>query len=104
MDQNLITLLITLTTVLTSTAAWRYWERRAAARERTDDREHLDGLQYRNDLRERVRMLELMLKDIHTENNQLRDELRELTATVATQSARIHYLERENETLKKATP
>lgn len=101
---DLSTLLITVVTVFTSTAAWRYYERRANAKERNDDREHLDELQYRNDLRERVRMLELMLKDMQTENTSLRDELRELTRQVATQSARIQYLERENQQLKTAKP
>lgn len=100
MDPNLSTLLITLVTVLTSTAAWRFWEHRARAQEKTEDREHLDELQYRNDLRERVRMLELMLKDMQRENTTLRDELRQLTATVATQAARIQWLERENKQLK----
>lgn len=104
MDPNLTTLLITLVTVLTSTAAWRYWDQRARSKEKSEDREHLDELQYRNDLRERVRMLELMLKDMQRENNDLRDELRELTATVTLQAGKIQWLERENEQLKTAAP
>lgn len=104
MDQNLSTLLITLVTVLTSTAAWKYWEQRARAREKSDDREHLEGMEYRNDLRERVRMLELLLKDMQRENTALRDELRQLTATVATQAGKIQLLERENKQLKTAAP
>jgi hypothetical protein len=63
MEQNIYTILITLITVLTSTAAWKFYERKLSMKAMKEKGEQRDSEMFRDDLRERVVKLETLLQE-----------------------------------------
>ena len=61
-DSNVITVLITLVTVLGSGAAWQFYEKRMNLRHEENEKDKKEHLLYRDDLRERVAVLESKLE------------------------------------------
>ena len=59
-----------------------------------------DGVQYRDDLKNRVRNLESMLANSSDEKDTLRTQVLELVAEVNALRVEVDYLKRENERLK----
>ena len=64
MDQydNITNVLVTVITVLFSAGAWRFYERRIKLQTELDTLERTDQNMYRDDLRDRVKRLEKLLK------------------------------------------
>ena len=100
-SQNFISVMITAITVLGSTAAWSFYEKRMKLRfqeDREDDRQqHL----FRDDLRERVAILESKLETSYKEREELQTEIRKLSEATAAMRVEIDFLRKENETLRK---
>jgi hypothetical protein len=80
MEQNIYTILITLVTVLTSTAAWKYYEKRLSMKAKREDDETKDGKLFRDDLRERIVKLETLLQESSKEKDKMRDNIILLTS------------------------
>ena len=59
-----------------------------------------DGIQYRDDLKNRVRNLESMLANSSDEKDKLRDQVLQLVAEVNSLRVEVDYLKKENERLK----
>jgi len=80
--------------------AWKYYERRleiARQKEREEEQQvHL----FRDDLRERVTVLETKLEEALKREVSLLEEIRKLSETVAALKVEIEYLRRENTLLK----
>jgi predicted nuclease with TOPRIM domain len=95
-------ILITLAAVAGSTALWNFLSERlkAKAEARKDKYKNDDGMQYRDDLKSRVRNLEDLLAKSSEEKDELRDTVLELTAKVSELSVKVEFLEKENERLK----
>jgi septal ring factor EnvC (AmiA/AmiB activator) len=86
MDMNNVwTLLITVVTVLGSTAAFRYYEKRAMHKERDDDF-------IRHDCKDRISKLEALLEESAKEKDEMRKQILELVAEVASLRTEIKYL------------
>lgn len=97
MDINsLYTVIITIVTVLGSTSAWRYYEKRATTKERTENI-------MKDDCRERISKLELLLERSSVEKNDMRDKILELTREVAELRVKVEFLEEKNKDLLKKT-
>lgn len=97
MDINsLYTVIITLVTVLGSTSAWRFYEKRAMSKERTENF-------MKDDCRERISKLELLLEKSSVEKNDMRDKILELTREVAELRVKVEFLEDKNKELLKKT-
>jgi hypothetical protein len=94
MDSNLITALITAITVLGSTQAFRYYERRAVHRERDEDF-------IRHDCKDRISKLEALLEDSKEEKEEMRNLILKLTAEVAELRTKVEFLSTENVKLLK---
>jgi peptidoglycan hydrolase CwlO-like protein len=92
---SLWTVLITAITVLGSTTAFRYYERRAAHKERDDDF-------IRHDCKDRIAKLEALLQEASDEKNDLRNLILKLTAEVAELRTKVDFLTHENDKLKKS--
>ena len=60
--QVIVVALTTAGTVLGSSAAWRFWERRASDKLKREELERKDDNLFRDDLRERVAALEAKLE------------------------------------------
>lgn len=94
-NSSLWTVLITAITVLGSTSAFRYYERRASHKERDEDF-------IRHDCKDRIAKLEALLEEASAEKNDLRNLILKLTAEVAELRTKVDFLTQENEKLKKA--
>lgn len=94
--------IITIVGVLGSGAVWKYME--ARLKSKTDqqkyEQENNDGVQYRDDLKHRVRNLEALLAQNGEEKDELRNQVLELTAEVNALRVKVEFLEKENDRLK----
>jgi len=99
---NLTQIIITIATVAGSAGIWKFFEARlkVKAEERKDSMQNNDGVQYRDDLKDRVRNLENLLAKSADEKDELRDKVLELTSEVSSLKVKVEFLEKENERLK----
>ena len=92
--ENIYSVVITALTVLGGTGAWRFYEKRALAREKDEDF-------IRHDCKDRISKLEALLSESSKEKDSLRDMVLALTKEVAALSVKVEYLTKENEKLTK---
>ena len=91
---NVYSVLITAITILGGTGAWRYYEKRAMAKERDDEF-------IRHDCKDRIAKLEALLTQSSKEKDDLRNMILALTKEVAALTVKVEYLTKENEELHK---
>lgn len=95
MESNSIyTILITIITVLGSASAWKYYEKRAMNKERAENF-------MKNECRERIAKLEVLLDKSAKEKDTMREQILKLTAQVSELKVKVEFLEKENRELKK---
>lgn len=92
-NSNLWTVLITAITVLGSTSAFRYYERRAMHKEQDEDF-------IRHDCKDRIAKLEALLEESAREKDDLRNLILKLTSEVAELRTKVDFLSQENGKLK----
>lgn len=97
-----IQILITVIGVLGSASIWKYLEARLKAKTEINKTtiENSDGVQFRDDLKNRVRNLEALLSQNGEEKDELREQVLALTAEVHALRVKVEFLEKENERLK----
>jgi hypothetical protein len=97
-QESLWTVLITAITILGSTSAWRFYEKRALRKEKDEDFVRLD-------CRDRIGKLEVLLQESSKEKETMRLTILKLTESVAQLAIKVEFLQKENnelhETLKK---
>ena len=71
-----------------------------AVRQKKAELENNDGVQYRDDLKNRVRNLEALLAASADEKDELRNQVLQLTAEVHALRVKVDFLTKENERLK----
>ena len=86
------TVIITLITVLGSTSAWKYYEKRAEVK-RDDDNF------VKQDCRERIAKFEALLQESSEEKVKMRESILTLTEKVSALSVRVEFLQKENNDL-----
>lgn len=91
---SIYTIIITLITVLGSTSAWRFYERRVSKKERAED-------YMKDDCRERIAKLEILLENASKEKELMRKEILALTSNVAELNVKVEFLEKENKELNR---
>ena len=94
--ENIYSVLITAITVLGGTGAWRYYEKRAIAKDRDDEF-------IKHDCKDRIAKLEALLEASSKEKDELRNMVLALTKEVAALSVKVEFLTKENEELNKKT-
>ena len=92
--ENIYTVLITAISILGGTGAWRYYEKRAMAKERDDEF-------IRHDCKDRISKLEALLEQSASEKDELRTMVLNLTREVAALTVKVEYLTKENDELIK---
>jgi len=99
---NYIQIVVTIIGVLGSASIWKYMEARLKARNENKklDIENNDGVQYRDDLKHRVRNLETLLAQSSDEKDELREKVLKLTEEVSALRIKVEFLEKENQRLK----
>jgi hypothetical protein len=90
----LYTVLGTAITMLGSASAWRYYEKRALAKERDEDF-------IRHDCKDRIAKLEALLELSSKEKDEMRKMILDLTKQVAELRVTVNFLKVENEDLSK---
>ena len=91
-SDSIWTVLVTIVTVLGSTSAWKYYEKRAEAKK--DDDNFI-----KQDCRDRISKLEALLQESADEKERLRSTILELTEKVAALTVKVEYLQKENNEL-----
>lgn len=92
--ENIYTVLVTAVSILGGTGAWRYYEKRAMAKERDDEF-------IRHDCKDRIAKLEGLLESAAREKDELRAMVLSLTKEVAALTVKVEYLTKENDELIK---
>ena len=82
---NVWSVLITAITVLSGTSAFRYYEKRAIRKERDDEF-------IRHDCKDRISKLEALLERSSQEKDEMRQQILDLVAEVASLRTEIKYL------------
>jgi len=82
---NLYSVIITAITVLGGTTAFRYYEKRAMHKERDEDF-------IRHDCKDRIIKLEALLEKSSQEKDEMRQQILDLVAEVASLRTEIKYL------------
>ena len=98
-----VQIIITVIGVLGSASIWKYFEARLKTNSYNKKLEYQnnDGVQYRDDLKDRVRNLETLLAKSADEKDDLRKCVLELTGEVNTLRVKVEFLEDENKRLKR---
>lgn len=99
---NITQIIITVVTVAGSAGIWKFLEARLKTNSENKklEIENSDGVQYRDDLKTRVRNLESLLANSSEEKDKLRDQVLQLVAEVHSLRVEVDYLKKENERLK----
>jgi predicted nuclease with TOPRIM domain len=99
---NITQIIITIATVAGSAGIWKFFEARLKVKsdEKKSELENSDGVQYRDDLKNRVRNLEALLAQSSDEKDELRNQVLQLTQEVSALRVKVEYLEKENDRLK----
>ena len=99
---NVTQIIITIATVAGSAGIWKFFEARLKVKseEKKSKLENNDGVQYRDDLKNRVRNLEALLATSSDEKDELRNQVLALTQEVSALRVNVEFLEKENERLK----
>lgn len=99
---NISQIIITVATVAGSAGIWKFAEARLKHKAETRQAEHNnnDTVQYRDDLKNRVKNLETLLANSADEKDELRDKVLKLTEEVSALRIKVEFLEKENERLK----
>lgn len=94
------TVIITLVSVLGSAGAWQFYQNRMKLKYQAEKEDKTDQNLYRDDLRERVAVLESKLEEERDEKDKRQDEITKLQTTLAEYKVRLEFLEKENERLR----
>jgi hypothetical protein len=95
-----ITAVITALTLLGSAGAWQFYNNRLKMKYEAKKEEKGEQTLYRDDLRERVIVLEQKLEEAQREKDKHAEELLNVMTKLAEYKVRIEFLERENDRLK----
>jgi len=94
--QSIYTVIITALTLLGSASAWKYYEKRAISKEKSENF-------MKDECRERISKLEDLLEKSSIEKDEMRQEILKLTSEVSKLRVKVEYLERDNDGLLSQT-
>ena len=93
-ESSLYAVIVTLITVLGSTSAFRFYEKKILLKQKRDNFTQ-------DDYRERIEKLEILLEKSSIEKDAMRAQILKLTEQVSTLRVKVEYLEKENKELIK---
>lgn len=100
--EDITQIIITVVSVAGTAGIWQFLQARLKVKseERKSELQNNDGVQYRDDLKNRVRNLEALLASSSDEKDELRNQVLALTQEVSALRVKVEFLERENDRLK----
>jgi flagellar motility protein MotE (MotC chaperone) len=100
MDGEILNIVITAVTVLGSAGAWQFYQNRLKLKHQEKQEDRSEQTLFRDDLRERVAVLEEKLEQAWKEKAEVSEKLVIVTTQLAEYKVRLEFLEKENERLK----
>ena len=100
MDGGLLNIVITAVTVLGSAGAWQFYQNKLKLKHQEKQEDRSEQTLFRDDLRERVAVLEERLEQAYKEKADVSEKLINVTTQLAEYKVRLEFLEKENERLK----
>lgn len=92
--------IITIVTVLGSAGAWQFYQSRLKIRHQERQEDKGEQTLFRDDLRERVAILEEKLEQAYEEKNAVSERLAMVMTELAEYKVRLEFLEKENDRLR----
>lgn len=92
--------IITIVTVLGSAGAWQFYQSRLKLKHEERKEDKGEQTLFRDDLRERVAVLEEKLEQAYDEKNAVADRLSQVLQELAEYKVRLEFLEKENDRLR----
>ena len=92
--EDITQIIITVVSVAGTAGIWQFLQARLKVKsdEKKAELENNDGVQYRDDLKNRVRNLEALLAASSDEKDELRDQVLALTQEVSALRVKVEYL------------
>jgi len=100
MDPATLNIAITVVTVLGSAGAWQFYQNRLKLQHESKKDDRSEQTLFREDLRERVAVLEEKLEQAYKEKNDVADKLSQVLQELAEYKVRLEFLEKENDRLR----
>ena len=100
MDGEILNIVITAVTVLGSAGAWQFYQNRLKLKHQEKQEDRSEQTLFRDDLRERVAVLEEKLEQAWKEKSEVSEKLVIVTTQLAEYKVRLEFLEKENDRLK----
>jgi len=100
MDAATLNIVITAVTVLGSAGAWQFYQSRLKLQHQEKSQDRTEQNLFREDLRERVAVLEERLEQAYKEKNEVADKLSMVLQELAEYKVRLEFLEKENDRLR----
>ena len=92
--------IITIVTVLGSAGAWQFYQSRLKIKHQERQEDKGEQTLFRDDLRERVAILEQKLEEAYQEKQKTQERLAVVMTELAEYKVRLEFLEKENDRLK----
>ena len=92
--------LITIVTVLGSAGAWQFYQSRLKIKHEERKEDKGEQTLFRDDLRERVAVLEQKLEEAYAEKEKTQQRLAVVMTELAEYKVRLEFLEKENDRLR----
>ena len=100
MDPATLNIAITVVTVLGSAGAWQFYQNRLKLQHESKKDDRSEQTLFREDLRERVAVLEEKLEQAYKEKNDVAEKLSQVLQELAEYKVRLEFLEKENDRLR----
>ncbi len=100
MDPAYLNIAITVVTVLGSAGAWQFYQNRLKLQHESKKDDRSEQTLFREDLRERVAVLEEKLEQAYKEKNDVAEKLSQVLQELAEYKVRLEFLEKENDRLR----
>lgn len=94
MDQGIITIIVTIITTLGGAKAWEYYRAKLEINRDEEVESKKEYTLFRDDLRERVAVLEEKLEESRNDKNSLMESMTQLKMSIAEFKTRIEFLEK----------
>ena len=94
MDNGIITVILAVISTLGGAKAWEFYQKKLEINREEEKEDKKNSLMYRDDLRERVAVLEGKLEESVSDKEKLLNSLGELKTSLAECKVRIEFLEK----------
>jgi hypothetical protein len=94
MDQGMITVIITIITTLGGAKAWEFYQKKLEINRLSEKEDRTEQNLFRDDLRERVAVLENKLEESRNDKEKLLASFTELKTLIAEFKTRVEFLEK----------